>query len=91
MKELDSNRVDTVNKVEQDHVILEPIDLSTTFYKLLPVTRECSIYEFAKKHFPDYQSERGFGYCKASDEIKPIQLVHKRVIVMVWFFFFFYL
>ena len=64
-------------------MILEPIDLSTTYYVLLTVKKECSIYEFGKDRFPDYQPDRGFGYYKhTDDDFKPIQL-HKRVIVMV--------
>lgn len=74
-----------MDKSEHDPVILEPIDLSTTFHKLLPVEQQCSIYEFGKEHFPGYQSERGFGYCKASDDLYPLQNVHKRVIMMVCF------
>ena len=65
---------------EQNPVILEPIDLSTTYYKLLTVTKEYSIYEFGKKHFPDYQPHRGFGYYKLTDDKGQL---YKRVIVMV--------
>ena len=74
-----------MDKSEQNPVILEPIDLSTTFYKLLTVKRVCSIHEFGQEHFPGYQSDRGFGYCKASDAFNPIENVHKRVILMVCF------
>ena len=71
------------NTIEQDPGVREPIDVSTTFYKLLDVAEECSMYQFGKNHFPDYRPESGFGYYKpTSDEVKRIQL-HKRVIVMV--------
>ena len=69
-----------MKKSEQNPMIREPIDLPTTFYKLLTVKQVCSIYEFGKMHFQDYQPHRGFGYYKpTNDKVQP----YKRVIMMV--------
>ena len=80
INEQESDEVNTAKRSEQNPAILEPIDLSTTFYKLHTVMEECSVYEFGKKHFSDYQPHRGFGYYKLTDYKDQL---YKRVIVMV--------
>ena len=50
--------------------------------RLLCVTEECSVYEFGKKHFQNFQPQEGFGYLKVTDkEMEDIQH-HKRVILI---------
>ena len=58
-----------------------PIDMSTTYFKLLDVTNECLMYEFGMKHFPGYEPEHGYGYVKKCGSLKSIS-PHNKVILM---------
>ena len=64
--------------------VLTVIDLSITFYKIWTVIAASDIlmYEFARKHYPDYQPEDGFGYYKLMD--KKIEYIqpHRKLILM---------
>lgn len=40
----------------------QPIDKSTTFFKLYDVKDECSMFDFAVQHYPNYQPIDGYGY-----------------------------
>ena len=58
-----------------------PIDISTTYFKLLDVTNECLMYEFGMKHFPGYEPDDGYGYVKKCDSLNFIP-PHNKMIVM---------
>lgn len=68
------------NKSERNSV--ETIDLSTTNYTLLQMTKECLFYEFGERNFSNFKPRHGYGYRKVtSDDVKKIKN-YKRVIVM---------
>ena len=66
-------------KINSDPLRLRPIDESTTYYKVHEIEKECLMYAFAQKYYPNYQPEQGFGYHKEFVQSIPL---NKSLILM---------
>lgn len=61
---------------------LKDIDLSTTYFKVHPLTEDCLMQEYAAKHYAHYQPQSGWGYYHIkSEELRSIKR-HKKLILM---------
>ena len=62
---------------------LEPIDLSTTYYRVLPITKAGSLHKFAESVLKQQpQDNNYFGYIKATGKKLEKARKKKRIILM---------
>ena len=78
----------TVLDIERDEQFTDQnqqwqtIDETTTYYRVHQVEVKCSMCEFARKHYQNYQPEDGFGYFKKPETKLELIAPHKKIILM---------